>query len=150
MNLKRKVLFEESNDEFMQMKKEEEKKIPATISKIYDLNQETFDLFAISESDERRNSDEIDDSLLKGVQIIDDDDNNDDETEGKQYFFKFSTKTSTTAYYKCMNTLCGGRAAARYSLSKEEGVPCYRFDEEIRVTTPCTKKYEEHPWEKNK
>jgi hypothetical protein len=147
MILKRKELDGEFNDEALQRKKAE-KKIPLIKEKKnLSKSEETFDLFEESKSDdEEEKLENVNESFIKGVQIIDD-----EEREGFKLLYKFSSKTTTTAYYKCMSSSCGGRAAARYSLAKDDNeIYAYRFDEDIRITTPCTIKYEEHPWEKNK
>jgi hypothetical protein len=99
--------------------------------------------FETSDDEEEKRGEDFDDSNLKNVQIY--------ENEGMTFFYKYSTKTQKTAYYKCMWTKCGGRAAANYMISKDEDQnPVYVLEEELRITTTCTQKNEDHPWEINK
>ena len=62
---------------------------------------------------------------IRNVQIF--------EVDSKKYFYKYTSNTLKTAYYKCLTSSCGGRAAANIKKANELGIETWTLDEELRV-----------------
>ena len=76
-----------------------------------------FDIFF--EKDEQSNMDGInestkmDESAIKAVQII-------KKSSGDKFFYNYSWKKKTTAYYTCMSGDCKGRAKAQIQMEGDK------------------------------